>query len=300
MKKARIVDSLEYLDDKLIEESINYKTKTNTNYLWFKRLALMSCCICALFFVVTNKDVPISEDLQEGMAFETMVELNDKLYSVVIDKNSEAYENYNLEKVITDELIGEELGSQEIIINNTEEETVKDNFKIYAYTKNPKTNYDWYPRIIVGDSKGNYYHALIASAFNANKQTLEEVFEAYGLSSANDIKTIKLKKDKWHNYREKEINDREFIKEFYNGLVNKTWGDNDFLQENVYQNTGIDEANIDKLYTKYADDSVYLIVELNNGLCLDLSFTSHNYVEVFHSLYIEVDDSWLELVSIFK
>ncbi len=43
-----------------------------------------------------------------------------------------------------------------------------------------------------------------------------------------------------------------------------------------------------------------LFVKLSNGLVLNVKFTSHNYVEVFHGLYFKVDDSWLNLVSILK
>ncbi len=45
---------------------------------------------------------------------------------------------------------------------------------------------------------------------------------------------------------------------------------------------------------------IYLKIVLSNGLVLGAGFTSHNYVEVDNSLYFKVNDSWLDLVSVFK
>ncbi len=147
------------------------------------------------------------------------------------------------------------------------------------------------------DSEGNFYHAIIGSCFEADTQTSDEVLEVYGLNLPEDIQAVKQRKD----YVNKRITDNDFIQEFYQGLITDNWGDNDFLQKNVYKNTGFDEQDlIDNLYPKYADDSVFLVVELKNGLCLDVYLSSHHHVEVFHDLYFELEDDWITLVCEFK
>ena len=302
MNRKDLYKSFNEVDDKILERS-EIKCKHKSKFVWIKWVTVTACFLIMIGILLphinkengNNSQDSILHD-QNNNLFEITVILHDKIYSVINNSKSDAYDNYNLEKNITPDLIGKELGTQEIIIQNDKNESVKDLFTLYQYTKVSKTKFDWYPRIIVKDSKGNYYHAIIGSCFDEDKSTPDEIFEVYGLKSYKDIKSIKHRKDCGN----KRITDKNFIKKFYQGLITDNWGDNDFLQKNVYQNTNIDEKNINSLYTKYADDTVFLIVELENGLCLDVSFTSHNYVNVFHDLYFKVENDWLNLVSEFK
>ncbi len=148
-------------------------------------------------------------------------ELNDKIYSIIDTQKSPAYSHYNLEKVITPDILGGYLGKTTIQVDY---EGNMDTFKLYNYNNAPITEYNWYPRIIAENSKGNYYHALIGSFFNEKKQTADEVLTVYGLLSSNDIVSIE-------NQKGKKITDKDFIDEFYNGLFTKQYGGNDFLHK---------------------------------------------------------------------
>lgn len=287
MRGKDLYEKITHIDDDIISDAVNPNKKRKPVYQ--KWVAIAACF--ALILTVT----PIALHFMKGTdkelhPCEIVVELNNKIYSVVNTKESPAYKNYNLEKNITSELLGEYLGENTVQIDN---EGNEDTFKMYQYSKAPQTKYSWFPRIVVESSNGNYYHALIASVFNDKEQTPSEILTVYGLLSADDIVSIE-------NEKGKKTTDKEFIEIFYNGIFTKEYGGHDFLQENVYQNTGIDESDIGELYAKYADDNICLKVELRNHLVIGVVFTSHNYVSVDHDLYFKVDDSWLDLVSIFK
>ena len=307
MRGKELFEKLTDVDDEIIIEA---SRENKPNKKWYVNCGLVAACIVLIFTIgveirklsnhngILENVIPGNEDSdnsyelgdKEPAQWEVYAELNNKIYSVVESKKSPAFDNYNLEKKITAELIGEYLGEQTIIVDN---EGNRENFKIYRYSKAPITKYNWYPRVILKNSKGEYYHGLIGSPFKAEEQSAEEVLNVYGVSSYDDIISIE-------NTKGKKITNREFIEEFYNGLFTKEYGDEDFLQENVYQNTGVDESEIGDLYTQHADDMVFLKVELKNGLVIDVDFTSHNYVRVNHGLYYKVSDEWLELVSEFK
>ncbi|MFV0341466.1 MAG: hypothetical protein ACK5JH_01050 [Anaerocolumna sp.] len=232
-----------------------------------------------------------SNIIKDRVRFEIVYELNDKIYGVIYNsKNKSVFDKYNLEKNITSDLLGEYIGEEAIRVDY---DGNFETFKIYKYANAPITKYAWTPRLILEATNGEYYHATIGSHYNSEFYSVDEVKSVYGIFSSEDIVSISNEKDE-------KIVDRDFINQFYTGLFTDDFGDNDFLQENVFQNTGIDESEIDKLYTKYADDMNYLFVELSNGIVLSVKFTSHNYVEVFHGLYFKVDDSWLALVSKLK
>lgn len=253
----------------------------------YKRWVRIAACLILIAAIMLLSSCSYEDD--GNAPREVVLILNDKAYSVVYAKESPAYDNFNLEEEITSAMIGEYLGE----CTEYNEEEKEETYKMYRYTNCPVTQYDWMPRIIAESSEGDYYHALIGSVFNETKQTSQEVLTVYGISSAESIVSIE-------NEGGKKITDRAFIDAFYNGLFTSEYGGNDFLQENVYQNTGIDESEIDKLYTKYADAMVYLKARLSNGLVIHIDFTTHNFANVGNGLYYKVDDQWLDLVSVFK
>lgn len=270
------------LDKRIVNESACSAKSRNT----YKRLVSIAACLVLIAAIMLLSSCSYEDD--GNAPPEVALILNDSAYSVVYPKESPAYDNFDLEEEITSAMIGEYLG--ECTENNEEEK--EETFKMYRYTNCPVTQYDWMPRIIAEDSDGDYYHAL-GWSFDETKQTSEEILTVYGISSSKSIVSIE-------NKGGKKVTDRAFIDAFYNGLFTSEYGGNDFLQENVYQNTGIDESEIDKLYTKHADAMVYLKAILSNGLVIDVDFTTHNFVEAGNGLYFKVDDEWLDLVSIFK
>lgn len=248
----------------------------------YKRWVSIAACVALIAAIMLLSSCSYEDD--GNAPPEVVLILNDKEYGVVYAKDSPAYGNFNLEEEITSDMIGEYLGEYTTYNEEEKEET----YKMYRYTNCPVTEYDWMPRIIAESSDGDYYHALGWSF-----KTSEEVLTVYGISSAESIVSIE-------NDSGKKITDRAFIDAFYNGLFTSEYGGNDFLQENVYQNTGIDESEINKLYTEYGNGMVYLKTILANGLVIHIDFTTHNYVEVGNGLYFKVDDEWLDLVSVFK
>ncbi len=286
MRGHELLEKLTDIDDAYIEKNMYIKKRNYYHYVkWFAPVA----CLVLLLVINNILNLQDTDKDNETIRREVVLELNDKAYGVIDYPESIAYSNYNLEKEITPDIVGDYLG-ESIVRIDAETEAV---FKVYQYINAPVTEYDWYPRLIIESPEGDYYHTLIGSRFYEDEQTSDEVLEVYGFTSENSIISIE-------NKSGKKIIDRDFIKLFYNGLITETYGDYHIVGENVYQNSGIDESEIDQLYTKYADDRVYLKVVLKNGLVIPVDFTSHNYVEVGNGLYFQVDDSWLELVSIFK
>lgn len=251
-----------------------------------KRLLSIAACIILIAAVLLLTSCYYEDD--GNVPPEVVLILNDKQYGVVYSMDSPAYDNFNLEEEITSYMIGEYLGE----CTTYNEEEIEDTYKMYRYTNCPITQHDWMPRIIAENSNGDYYHAL-GWFFDETKQTSQGVLAVYGISSSESIVSIE-------NEGGEKITDRAFIDAFYDGLFTSEYGGNDFLQENVYRNTGIDESEIDKLYTKYADAIVYLKAVLSNGLVIHIDFTTHNFANVGNGLYFKVDDEWLELVSVFR
>lgn len=287
MRGKDLYEKITYIDDAIILDTGNASKSRKPVYIkWLAAAA----CFALLLIAVPFTSHFFNEQDKSPCTLEIVFNLNDKMYSLVNTDKSPAYENYNLEKEITSDMLGEYLSERTVQIDN---DGNKDTFKLYRYKNDPITEYNWFPRIIAESSDGVYYHALIGSVFNEEKQTAAEVLTVYGLLSARDIVSIE-------NEQGKKIIDKNFIEEFYNGLFTKEYGGNDFLQENVYQNTGIDESEIGDLYSKHADDMIYLKIEMTNGLIISTNFTSHNYVKVDHGLYFKVNDRWIDLVSVFK
>lgn len=288
MRGKELFEKLTDIDNDIIIEA--EKFNRHKKIIYMKRI-IPAACIVLLLLIIPLSNLFLKDINQEkdSSPYEVCFEFNNKIYSVVNTPKSPAYNNYDLEESINSDIIGEYLGEMIVQINSDN----KDTYKLYRYVNAPITDYDWVPRMIAQSSEGHYYHALIGSCFDEDTQTADEILSVYGITSSDSIVYIENKKGK-------KVTDKAFIKEFYNGLFTKKYGGNDLLQENVYQNTGIDESEIDKLYCKYADNMVSLKVKLSNGLVIGVDFTSHNYVRVDNDLYFKVDDSWLDLVSVFK
>ncbi len=252
-----------------------------------RKLSLILCVAVVLFciaaFVIPNA---FQNELCACAPIEVVVDLNDKIYSVVDSKKSPAFKDYDLEKKITPDLIGEFLGEYETVVDTDRLET----FKLFRYNKCETTQYDWMPRLILEDSSGKLYHACIGSHFDAQLQTAEEVLSVYGIHSAQDILSIS-------NRRGHEISEPDFIEKFYEGLFTKEAFGYDQVQEYINKNKDIPENEANELDSKYADTTKSLKVKLTNGLVTYVTFTSHNFVGIDHHLYFKVDDSWLELVK---
>ncbi len=287
MNAEKFSEALGEISDRYVSEAITYRKKSSRKSL--VKWASIAACLAIIIFAapILNRISSVNEDPFEQ---ELIIEFNDKIYSVVSSSESAAYENYNLEESITADMLGEYLTEVTIQVDN---DGNKETFKLYRYINSPLTEYNWFPRLIAVSGDGTYYHALIGSNFNAEEQTAEEVLSVYGISSAESIISIE-------NEEGTKIDDRQFIESFYEGLFTSEYGDNDFLQGRVYENTGIDESEIGDLYSKHAEDMVHLKVKLSNGLVIGVSFTSHNYAKVDHGLYFKVDDNWLELVTAFR
>lgn len=272
MRGKEFLEKINDIDNRLIEEASKVTKKKNKSYI--KWSAIAACFALLIIMPFINN---VSQDFQKKylVPIEVVIELNDKLYSVVNSDKSPAFENCDLEKNITPDLVGEYLGDYETSIDN---DNKRDTFKIYRYQKCEVTEYNWVPRLIVEDSKGEFYHALIGSPI----YTPQEVLTVYGIHSAKDIISVS-------NIKGFEISDSNFISEFYNGLFTKEPYGNDKMQEIVYQSTGLPEKKVNRLKVK-----------LKNGLVIGVTYTSRNFVEVDRVLYFGVDDSWLELVSVFS
>ncbi len=261
--------------------------KERKRKVFIKWFAIVTC-LALLLVAISHIPMFFNKD-DYGTPIEIRLKFNDKYYSVIYTDKSPAYKNYNLEKNITADIIGDYLGEKTIRIND---EGDKETFKIYRYKNAPITKYNWSPRLILENEKGKYYHAMNGSIFDEKTQTADEILSVYGLRSAKDIVSIE-------NEKGKKITDPDFIEKFYNGLFTKEYGGDEFLND-MYLNADVDESKIDELYRKHADNTVFLKLTLLNGLVLKVNFTIHNYVEVDHSLYFKVGDDWIDLVSIFK
>ncbi len=62
------------------------------------------------------QQIVFNQDKDRLSSLEVVAESNGKLYSIVTNLKSNAFVNYNLEREIIPDLIGDELGSQKLVI----------------------------------------------------------------------------------------------------------------------------------------------------------------------------------------
>ena len=141
MRGRDLFEKMTDINDEIITEIENISKPKNSLYEMGSdgslfRFTLNSCTVYISFF---------NEQDKSPYPVEIVLNFNDKMYSLVNTDKSPAYENYNLEKQITPDMLGEHLSEMTVQIDN---DGNKDTFKLYRYNNAPITEYNWFPRII--------------------------------------------------------------------------------------------------------------------------------------------------------
>ena len=262
MKANDLLDLIGNTDDNLITEAkVQKKTKKNA---WVKWIAAAAC-----FALVVAAGIPIINDFTQGPDKYTvddvlMIEY-DNAYYEIIENNPDFLKRKG---IVTD--ISKDVAGKHITYLKKISEAKRSNYMVSAEETNTEL-LEYAPanqkavRIFRDGDK--YYAAVFCNYLIDDTESLpfDEVFKVYGISKAEDIKSIvSVKTDNMYKANGIAVTDSDLIVSFYNEIINlKPYSEDEFDET---QFTYEDENKADEYHRKFADDANDFMIETVDGL----------------------------------
>lgn len=262
MKANDLLDLIGNTDDNLITEAkVQKKTKKNA---WVKWIAAAAC-----FALVVAAGIPIINDFTQGPDKYTvgdvlMIEY-DNAYYEIIENNPDFLKRKG---IVTD--ISKDVAGKHITYLKKVSEAKRSNYMVSAEETNTEL-LEYAPanqkavRIFRDGDK--YYAAVFCNYLIDDTESLpfDEVFKVYGISKAEDIKSIvSVKTNNMYKANGIAVTDSDLIVSFYNEIINlKPYSEDEFDET---QFTYEDENKADEYHRKFADDANDFMIETVDGL----------------------------------
>lgn len=262
MKANDLLDLIGNTDDNLITEAkVQKKTKKNA---WVKWIAAAAC-----FALVVAAGIPIINDFTQGPDKYTvgdflMIEY-DNAYYEIIENNPDFLKRKG---IVTD--ISKDVAGKHITYLKKISEAKRSNYMVSAEETNTEL-LEYAPanqkavRIFRDGDK--YYAAVFCNYLIDDNESLpfDEVFKVYGISKAEDIKSIvSVKTNNMYKANGIAVTDSDLIVSFYNEIINlKPYSEDEFDET---QFTYEDENKADEYHRKFADDANDFMIETVDGL----------------------------------
>lgn len=262
MKANDLLDLIGNTDDNLITEAkVQKKTKKNA---WVKWIAAAAC-----FALVVAAGIPIINDFTQGPDKYTvgdvlMIEY-DNAYYEIIENNPDFLKRKG---IVTD--ISKDVAGKHITYLKKVSEAKRSNYMVSAEETNTEL-LEYAPanqkavRIFRDGDK--YYAAVFCNYLIDDTESLpfDEVFKVYGISKAEDIKSIvSVKTDNMYKANGIAVTDSDLIVSFYNEIINlEPYSEVEFDKA---QFTYEDENKADEYHRKFADDANDFMIETVDGL----------------------------------
>ena len=262
MKANDLLDLIGNTDDNLITEAkVQKKTKKNA---WVKWIATAAC-----FALVVAAGIPIINDFTQGPDKYTvgdflMIEY-DNAYYEIIENNPDFLKRKG---IVTD--ISKDVAGKHITYLKKISEAKRSNYMVSAEETNTEL-LEYAPanqkavRIFRDGDK--YYAAVFCNYLIDDNESLpfDEVFKVYGISKAEDIKSIvSVKTNNMYKANGIAVIDSDLIVSFYNEIINlKPYSEDEFDET---QFTYEDENKADEYHRKFADDANDFMIETVDGL----------------------------------
>ena len=278
MKEMRILNALEQVDEKYIEDAAPAKQKSKKP-AWVRWVAVAACLCLAVGIAVPrltdlfhNKGgaPSLTHDGSDSLVQEiSALEFNGAYYEAT--DIPEALERYGLPTVITENMAGKHLSYLEPDGGAGYKESVTEtDIELLEYAPTPCRG------IYVIRDGSKYLAAIFCNFFSLDGNTNTEIavlYQFYGIVSADDI--VSITEVDWN--REKAIGnaitEKSEIAAFYDYSNSLTSYCNDDYQKIVFES--IPEEQQVKAHTDFANDLRMIRIETKNGLRF--------YIEVFPS-----------------
>lgn len=309
MRKTRISETMQNIDQKYVDEATEYKNNKNATprKVWHKWIAVAAC-----FAIVLAVGIPVVSDLfvspdQKDIVDSIMLIEYDDAYWEIIENNPEAIKKYGLAEEITEKVIGNHIA----YLQKEVPEAERSNYII----ANEETNtelLEYYPapykavRIFRDGDK--YYYAWFCNYLVKNNESLPimDAFEVYGIDEASDIKSITpTKSDNEWKANGASITDSTLISAFFSEISKLTAFSFDEYHEDVfagelgkYEDKGGGDVG-SELYTRVADDRKDILIETKDGLRFVIHYyPSYGWINITKTLsYYQMSPEiteWLE------
>ena len=268
MKANDLLDLIGNTDDNLITEAkVQKKTKKNA---WVKWIAAAAC-----FALVVAARIPIINDFTQGPDKYTVGDFllieYDNAYYEIIENNPDFLKRKG---IVTD--ISKDVAGKHITYLKKVSEAKRSNYMVSAEETNTEL-LEYAPanqkavRIFRDGDK--YYAAVFCNYLIDDTESLpfDEVFKVYGISKAEDIKSIvSVKTDNEYKANGNAVTDSDLIKSFYNEIITlEKFGEDEFDKT---QFTYEDENKAGEYHRQFADDRNDFMIETTDGLRFIISY----------------------------
>ncbi len=266
MKRNRISETMQNINQKYVDEAGNYKNdkKAAPRKAWHKWVAVAAC-----FAVVLAVGIPVVRKLFVSQNYKCdtadsvmLIEYDDAYLEIIEDPNMA--ERFGLEKNITENLIGNHIAylqkdvpeverSNYIVVDN------ETNAELLEYAPAP------YKAIRIFRDGDKYYYAFFCNYLVETDEALPimEAFEVYGIDEASDIISITpTKSDNEWKPDGASITDSAIISAFFNEISKLTAFCFDDYHDLVY----VDSEADSEVYARVADDRKDILIETKDGL----------------------------------
>lgn len=269
MKANDLLDLIGDTDDNLITEAkAQKKTKKNT---WIKWVATVAC-----FALVVAAGIPLINNFAQRFDKDTtdlilLIEY-DNAYYEVIENNPKFLERKGIKTDISNDVAG-----SHITYLKKEKPEAEHSDYIVSVEETDIELLEYAPvnqkavRILRDGDK--YYAAVFCNYLINDTESLpfDEVFKVYGISKAEDIKSIvSVKTDNEYKANGNAVTDSELINSFYNEIITlEKYGEDEFDKT---QFTYEEENKADEYHGQFADDRNDIMIETADGLRFVISY----------------------------
>ena len=269
MKEKRILNALEHVDEKYIEDAAPAKQKSKKT-VWVRWVAVAACLCLAVGIAVPrltdmfhNKggDPSQTHDGPDSLVQEiSALEFNGAYYEAT--DIPEALERYGLPTVITENMAGKHLSYLEPNGGaGYKESATETDIELFEYA--PASCRGVY---VIRDGN-KYLAALFCNIFSLDDNTsngMETLYGFYGIESPDDI--VSITEVDWNRDKAvgSTVTEKSEIAAFYNLSSSLTSYGNDDFQKIVFDS--IPEDQQVKTHTDFANDLRMIRIETNDGL----------------------------------
>ncbi|MDO5409663.1 MAG: hypothetical protein Q4F21_04330 [Lachnospiraceae bacterium] len=243
------------------------KRKTRT---WIKWGGAAACFALAFILAIPAIHNLLTKPEKTMVDSILLVEYNNAYYEV-IENNPQYLRRKGIETEITKDLAG-----KHISYLKKESEAERSDYIVSAQKTNMEL-LDYAPanqeavKILRDGDK--YFAVIFCNYLIDDNKTLpfNEVFRVYGISKANQIKSIvSVKTDNEYQANGTAVTDNDLIASFYNEILTlDRYSEEDF---DKIQFTDKDESKSDRYYRQFADDRNDLMIETVDGLKFIISY----------------------------
>lgn len=264
MKEEKIFESIADIDERYVAEA-RTKSARKKQPVWIKWVAAAAC-----FALVVAVGIPIINDFTQGSDKDIvdsilMIEY-DNAYYEVIENNPKFLERKGIKTDISNDVAGSHI----TYLKKEKPEAEHSDYIVSVEETNTEL-LEYAPanqkavRIFRDGDK--YYAAVFCNYLIDDTESLpfDEVFKVYGISKAEDIKSIvSVKTDNMYKANGIAVTDSDLIVSFYNEIINlEPYSEDEFDKA---QFTYEDENKADEYHRKFADDANDFMIETVDGL----------------------------------